>query len=48
MAIIVWNGMELIGICIAGLVIIIFVILFLIEWIKNKINIYKKKQNGRI
>jgi len=48
MAIIVWNATDLIAGAIIVLVIMILLVLYVIDWIKNKINVYKKKRNDKL
>ena len=42
--IVVWNMKDIIGLSILGLIIVVFAILFLIAWVQDKINAWKRKR----
>ena len=42
--IVVWNMKDIIGLSILGLLIIVIAILFLVAWVQNKINAWKRKR----
>jgi small-conductance mechanosensitive channel len=42
--IVVWNMKDIIGISILGLIIVVVAILFLIAWVQDKINAWKRKR----
>ena len=42
--IVVWNMTDIIGLSISGLIIVVFAILFLIVWVQDKINAWKRKR----
>ena len=41
---IVWNMKDIIGLSILGLAIVVIAILFLIAWVQDKINAWKRKR----
>lgn len=42
--IVVWNMTDIIGLSISGLIIVVVAILFLIVWVQDKINAWKRKR----
>jgi len=42
--IVVWNMKDIIGLSILGLIIVVFAILFLIAWVQDTINAWKRKR----
>ena len=42
--IVVWNMTDIIGLGISGLIIVVVAILFLIVWVQDKINAWKRKR----
>jgi hypothetical protein len=45
--VIVWNGMDIIGLILVGLGIIIIGILFLAAWINDSIDDWKRKRKNK-
>ena len=42
--IVVWNMKDIIGLSLLGLIIVVVSILFLIAWVQDKINVWKRKR----